>query len=442
MLPLLAVTYEHLFREDRGETTLKQKNSRYAGLWVVLFTYLFARYHVLGSLTLRSKRANVSLYQVVLSAVSLTGKYVGKFFWPVHLDLFYNFHKSSSLFQTEVLLGLLALGACAIVVLWDGIHSPASFCVIWFLVTLAPVLNLRWIVTYAFAERYAYLPSVGLCWLLGYGVSKLWTLLANRPLVWRLVFASALVAVASLCALKTIRQNPAWLDQETLIKRTLAASSDANFFHANLGGIYWNEGNVEAAEREWNEGLKTDPDNYIVLEDLGLVSAKQGRIQEAQGYFNQVETQHPNYTHIYLTSGAFYEQLGQLADAEAQYRMGTRLAPLNVEMRNRLGALLLKEGRPQEAEQQFRQSVDVDPTAAACDALGDIYSKQRDEGAAKESFKQGLSLEPFDSHAHFGLAAAYAAQGSSADARREYELGLRTDPFNADALAMLQQIRQ
>ena len=116
----------------------------------------------------------------MLSAIALVGQYVWKLLWPVRLCAFYVFHPSTSLFDLRVLAGLLVLLALAalFLVCWRSRERNvrfASFAIVWFFATLAPVLNAHWVGANVFTERYLYLPSVGVAWLVGLGASKLWS---------------------------------------------------------------------------------------------------------------------------------------------------------------------------------------------------------------------------------------------------------------------------
>src|SRR5258708_35600434 len=260
-LPVLATLYEHFYRDDRAETTFYQKFSRYGTLWATVSVYLLVRSHFLGAFLPGTRHDSVSHYEVILSALSLVGKYIGKLLWPAHLALFYDIHKSTTLFQPGVILGLASLVVCCLLFIWTGMRRPASFALVWFLLTLAPVLNMRWMVSNVFAERYLYLPSVGFSWLAAYGVRKLWLFLDPRPAVLRGALAFSLGAIGIVCVIKTVRQNTVWRDQETFIRHSLASSSDGGFTRANLGAIDWDRGDVAGAEREWLQAFSEQPKN-------------------------------------------------------------------------------------------------------------------------------------------------------------------------------------
>ena len=144
------------------------------------------RIQFFGALAPHESFPQLTPQQIVLSAIALVGQYVWKLLWPVRLCAFYVFHASKSLFDLRVLAGLLVLLALAalFLVCWRS-REPnvrfASFGIMWFFATLAPVLNAHWLVANVFTERYLYLPSVGVAWLVGLGASKLWSRAGPRP---------------------------------------------------------------------------------------------------------------------------------------------------------------------------------------------------------------------------------------------------------------------
>jgi Tfp pilus assembly protein PilF len=209
----------------------------------------------------------------------------------------------------------------------------------------------------------------------------------------------------------------------------------------NLGAVYWRTGNAKAAEREWNEALRVNPQNAIVLNNVGLLCAKEKRYDNAVSYLRRAMQLKPNYTDPHLNLGSVYAELGEDEAAELQLRAAVALSPLNTRARNELGKLYLDAGRLGEAEEQFWRSDQSEPNVVACDGLGDIYTRRGERDKGEEAFRRAVSLESFDSRGHFGLAAIYAASGQNSSAMREYQEGLKTDPANREAVAALRKLR-
>jgi tetratricopeptide (TPR) repeat protein len=183
-------------------------------------------------------------------------------------------------------LGGLAASAVGIVLflfLWRRAR-PLSFALLWFLAPLAPVLNTRWMPTFAFAERYLYLPSVGFCWLLGWGLLRLRVNASARSAVWSGTLATAFVLLVALCSIRIVTRNRDWQNNFVLYTNILAACPDATNIRRDLGAAYWQAGDVESAEQEWREVLKAEPENSLALGGLGLVCQKEQHYPEAIEY--------------------------------------------------------------------------------------------------------------------------------------------------------------
>jgi tetratricopeptide (TPR) repeat protein len=135
------------------------------------------------------------------------------------------------------------------------------------------------------------------------------------------------------------------------------------------------------------------------------------------------------------------ENLGDFASAQVEYQKTLDLAPFDVEARNTYAKFCLSRGRDADAEREYRRSLDVAPTADALAALGLMTIGKNDAATADQLFKQATELDPFDSRAHFGLARAFEMEGRLADAIRENERGLETDPSNPEALAAVLKLR-
>jgi len=439
-LPVLATVYEHFYRADRHETTWPQKVARYIFLWLLAGAYLLFRARSFGEVVPVLQLPQVSWYEAFLSAFALIEQYLWKMVWPAHLNAFYMFHKSTTPLDPRVIAGVAALALCAwlFVFLWSR-EKAASFGLLWFFATLAPVLNARWLAINVLTERYLYLPSVGLCWIAAWALLRLWERIAGRSRA-RSVVAGALGITAALCVVRIMTRNGDWRNDVIFYQRTLADSPEAVGFRVNLGAVYWNTGNAQAAEQEWLETLRHGP-NAISLNNLGLVRARQKRWKESVDYYQQAIRLLPKYVDPHLNLGALYMEMGRYPEAELQLRAAVAVGPLNPHARNQLGLLYLRESRVAEAREQFLQSLQGGATAEACEALGKIEADAGERPAAIRYFRQALGIDPYDSRAHFGLAAVYAAHADVPQAIQEYQEGLKTDPHNAEALGALRGLQ-
>jgi Flp pilus assembly protein TadD len=225
-----------------------------------------------------------------------------------------------------------------------------------------------------------------------------------------------------------------------LYTRTLVQSPDAYHIRNNLGTVYWKQGKVEAAEREWLTAHRLAPRNAIILNNLGLVRAKEKRYEEAVEYFRRAMHLQPNYTDPHLNLGEVLAAMGRKEEAKLQLRAAVALSPLNVSARNLLGKLYLDAGSFAEAEEQFRRSVQSKPTSDGYYGLGLLHVRRQEYGQAEEAFRQAAWLDRFDSRVRFRLGTIYKSSGRTAEALREFQAGLETDPSNPEALAALEEL--
>jgi tetratricopeptide (TPR) repeat protein len=442
-LPVLAVIFEHFYRDDRETTTPWEKISRYAPLWAMAALYFGARSIVMGGVTSIVLRPNLSWYHAGLSGIALVGQYLGKLIWPAHLSMFYVFNASEHLTDSAVLLGLASLLLCVILFaeLWRRAHL-LSFALLWMFLTLGPVLNGRWMPASVFGERYLYLPSVGFFWLVAWAAVHLWN--PAGPGVRRSLARAIpvmLAVVALLYAVKTVRRNREWRSDEVLYRSTLVTQGDSPQMLDNLGGILYDRGDLAGAEREWLEALSLADANPNALDNMALLRQHEHRYDESLDYSMRALRSNPVYTIEHVHLGETLALVGRAEEADWQFRIATTLSPLSTRARNSCGKFLFDAGRLEDARAEFERSVAVDSTSQAYDRLGDIYFGWQDAPRAEQAFRHAIALDPFDSHAHIGLGQVLEFSGHPGDALHEYETGLEANPLDTMAKAAVVRLR-
>jgi tetratricopeptide (TPR) repeat protein len=440
-LPVMATVYEHFVRPDRESTTLTHKLQRYAGLWVVAGLYLLFRVVVLRGFAPVAQRPDLTIAQLCMAGMALFGQYMVKLFWPHPLLGFYAFQKSSSFTEPRVIAGAAVfLIVCALLALLWMRARPYAFALFWILLTIAPVLNVRWMAASAFAERYLYLPSFGFCILLAAAVVRL----ANRvaDIRWaRWVGATAAFGILAASSAVIAARNRDWYDDTTYFTSTIATEPHASYMRTTLGTLAWQRNDRAEAERQWQLSLVDKPDNAVSLANLGMAKIEQQQLTEAEAFLRKAIEIRSRYAAPHLHLGRIYEMRSQKAEAEREYLRAVELFPLNVENRNRLGKFYFDAGRLLEAEAQYRGSLEGSPNSEAYDGLGDIAVIQGLISRAAEDWNAALQLSPFDEHAMLGLARIYYASNRPAEAEKLYRAVLVVDMKNAEALAAMHELK-
>jgi protein O-mannosyl-transferase len=441
ILAVLATIYEHVYRSDRETTGWKTKVYRYGGFWMIATVYLVFRIAVLGALAPVRQHPDVSWPQAFMSGFALVGQYIEKLFWPYPLLAFYVFRKSVALSDPRVLAGIGAGVAAVALFIYLWKHARIySFWIIWVALTLAPVLNARWMATNVFTERYLYLPSIGFCALLAGGLVFLFRSFTGRVPVLRWTLVAAATVLALLAAGEIVARNRDWRDDFTLLSRTLAVEPHASYMRTDFGVLEWSLRRTAEAEHEWRLAIADMPDNAFALSNLGLAMLEKKRYQDAETYLQKAIALRPRFAAPHIHLGGVYAAEGNKARAEAEFRRAVEIYPLSTQARNALGKFCLDAGNLAEAEVQYRASVEALPNPDAWDQLGDIYLREGAPGKAEEAWHEVIRLSPFDGHAHVSLGNIYLASGREAEADREYRIVLLLDPNSADALQGLRKL--
>ena len=395
-LPLTAMVYEHFYRGDRGITTWRQKVARYGALWLLVVVYVLFRMRFFGAFAPVLLTLHVSWYEAILSAAPLAGEYLWKMIWPVHLVAYYPFHKSVTPFDPRVLAGVAALGLCALAfgVLWKR-HHRVSFGLIWFFINITPVLNSRWLGPNVFAERYLYLPSVGLCWVAAWGIMQVWD--------------------------------------------STAASGR---YHANADG--------EDA-RLTPSPLAPLPQGGEGRGDLDLrPSPPWGRGGTARrwvrGTPSRVSHNAGQETRLGVWRVTFGTALGVLAvlacvrivtrnrdwrDDATYYRVTLAAVPEAGSLRLNLGAVYWNHMQPAAAEREWKQALEASPNSAPLlNNLGLVYASRKQDEGAIACFQRSMRLRPNYADAHLNLGRVYEAMGRTSEAELQLQAAVALAPLS------------
>ncbi|MBZ5528277.1 MAG: tetratricopeptide repeat protein [Acidobacteriia bacterium] len=446
MLAPLALAFEHGVSPRRDSSGLASQVARYAPLGALAVAYLLLRIALFGKIAPVLQRAMLSWPEAIYSAFALTVGYARLLVFPVHLSAFHVFHASHELSEPLVLAGILivALGIAGILFLRK--RAPAAaFALLWAGVTLAPVLNARWMASNVLAERYLYLPSVGFCWFVAWGGVRLWDSAAPRPGFSRSLrpaLAVALCALSVLGCARIISRNTIWRDDLTLYTDTLKGNPEAYIIQHNLGAVYFDKSDYSRAQREWEAALAGKPDNVVTMNALALVYARQDRPADAEAMYLRAIAAKPLWGPPHANYGLLLQKAGNMPRALTEFQTAVHLSPLNAFLRQNYGEALLQTGDLPGAEFQLEKAVELHPSLEALHSLTAVYLRQNRKDKAETILRRTTAGNPYDSQAHFELGGLLETAGKYDEAAKEYEAGLFTDPGNASAKAALKRIAE
>jgi protein O-mannosyl-transferase len=359
--------------------------------------------------------------------------YIAKMFWPSGLAVFYPYPAAVPLWQAA--LAAAALAAVTAVVLWAWRRAPylaAGW--FWYLGTLLPVIGLVQVGAQARADRYTYVPMIGLTIALAWGAADL-----LRRASWahpRVQMALA-AAVALACVPATWAQAAYWRNSETLFRRALAVTSGNYVAEHNLGSYLMNvPGRLPEAIAHLEASLRIHPESARAHTDLGTALSRAGRLPDAIAEYRAAVRLAPDAAIPHNNLGNTLASAGRLPEAMAEYETALRLDPEYAEAHNNLGSALMKLGRPREAVANFQTAVRLDPSnAEAHYNLGSaLVETPGGQAEAIGEYLTALRLNPNSAEAHLNLGIAMAGDPARLpEAIAEYEAALRLNPNSAEA---------
>jgi tetratricopeptide (TPR) repeat protein len=241
----------------------------------------------------------------------------------------------------------------------------------------------------------------------------------------------------------TVKRNRVWQSELTLYTRTLETDPDAYVIRNNLGSLYFGFGDLQRAESELSAALAGKPDSVNAMNALAMVYREQGRYAQSRELFARAIATKPLWGDPYFNLGRLLEKQGLVSEALRNFDQAVNLAPLNPAAHYWYGHALLKLHRYQEAEPELQKSLALAPEAsfgALCD-LATVYLETGQNDRALAILQRVAKDYPFDSHAHFAMGQLLETKGQGDDALKEYERGLVLEPGNAEAIAAVQRLR-
>jgi tetratricopeptide (TPR) repeat protein len=354
-------------------------------------------------------------------------RYVSKTFWPANLQLPYLRMEpwpEEAVFAASLLIIGLSLGAFLL-----RRKFPYAFTGwFWYLGTLVPVIGLVQVGIQSIADRYTYIPQIGISILVVWGVAE-----AFERFRWpKSVLAAAGVAVLLICASLTWRQVGFWHDSEKLFKHVVAISPDNYVALSNIGGAIFEKGNLDDAMKYYQEAHRINPRFPDPVNSIGAILASKGS-DEAIEWFRKALELDPNHADAAFNMGNNLAKRGETLEATEFYRKAVELRPDNFEARNNFGNALFKLGRVDEALEQYRLALASRPNSPMIHKnLGEALAAKGKLDDAIAQYRLALS-ETNDVGTHYSLGLTFAVQKKWDDAIQHYIAALAFAPNNADA---------
>jgi Flp pilus assembly protein TadD len=332
-------------------------------------------------------------------------KYLLLAFWPNDLAVFYPFPKAGIPAWQIIGAALLLIAITAFCFLQRKIRPYLIVGWLWFLGTSVPVIGLVQVGAQTMADRYFYIPSIGLFIAIVFGLADIAE--DRRVALW--VSAGIANVVLLVLATLTDAQIHRWNDSITLFKHALTVTRPNVIVEDNLGLAMHKRGQLDEAAAHFEKALQIQPNDYTALLTMGVIRFYQGRVPEAIEYAQATIRWEPDAPKAHNLLGMALAKQNRNDAALDEMRRAVELAPKDAEIRNDLGLALARLGRIPEAIDQFHEAVRLDPNNAAAHAnLGLALLESGKPGESISEFEAALHLNPEFKAAVDGLRQAQA----------------------------------
>ncbi len=304
------------------------------------------------------------LFRVENAGVSIL-EYIRKMFWPLDLAVIYPYPRALPIWQISMAVVLIfGVTICAV---WFRKRAPfLAVGWFWFLISLIPVIGLVQVGIQAMADRYSYLPMIGLFIVLTWGV----------PLILPERFSSPVAAVALLaCLLVTHFQLQFWQNGVVLFTRTIDVTTN----------------------------------NPMAYDGLAKELLARGDVKAAAGVYEEAIRQMPSEAELHNSLGELYMRSEKFAEAEEQFKQALALRGRIPKFLCNLAAALIGRERWMEAQQNLEEALRLSPKdPEAHIQMGNLYAGQKDSGQALKFYEEAIQLNPRDGAPYFRIGKLFA----------------------------------
>lgn len=414
---LLLLDYWPLARPGAGEgcTGAKRRSFRFLALeklpflllagassWVTLVAQ--EKGHAVTSL------ANTPLSARIGNALLAYVCYLEKTFWPRGLAVIYPFPDAIGFWPPFAAASFLSV--ITIVTIHQRRHRPYLLVGwLWYVGTLVPVIGIVRVGLQSMADRYTYVPLIGVFLMLVWAIADF----SGRRPYRRTILVTLCCVIFSACSLATWRQLSYWRDTETLASHALDVTRNNFVAHALLGRQLEREGKLGEALRHFDVAVRIAPWYEYAKIHQGLILKNQGRLNAAIFKYNEVILQNPTSVAGHINLGILMGLENRLPEAMENFRIALDFDPDSATAHYNMGLTLSRLGRLTEAIAQYRTALSIDPYDADChNNLGIDLAQQGNYDEAARHFSAALRLRPDFFGARSNLALARAKMRSAA----------------------------
>jgi len=360
--------------------------------------------------------------------------YLGKMIWPEKLAVLYP-HPENALPVWKVIFCGMALVGITIISI-RLIRKAPYFAVgwFWYLGTLVPVIGIVQVGGQAMADRYTYIPLIGIFIIVAWGVPEL---ISKWRYKEKVLSVSAGILIPTLMVM-TWTQVGHWKNSITIFKHAIRVT-DKTYptfapAHNNLGVALVAEQKNEEAISHYKMAIKINPDNAKAHNNLGAALLTERKIEEAISHYKMAIKINPDFAKAYSNLGIALVAEGKIEEAISHYKMAIKINPDYANAHYNLGNALSAEGKNEEAISHYKMAIKIKPDYAdAYNNLGAALLTERKIEEAISHYKMAIKIKPDYADAYNNLGAALLTERKIEEAISHYKMAIKIKPDFAEA---------
>ncbi len=360
-------------------------------------------------------------------------RYLQKFLWPNDLGVLYPL--PTELPMTRVCLCVVVLAAITAGAIYVARRRPyVLFGWLWFLVTLLPVIGIIQAGSQSMADRFLYVPMIGL------SVAAIWLIADLLPTanVGKIIapVLAALVLVPSFFVAR--HQLHYWENSLVLFQRAIEVEAINPIAHYNLGYALLMKGNADEAKAHFQKAVEISSKYADARNNLAAIALREGKPEEAIAQYEAILKTSPRHPLAHYNLGTILEQQKKFDEALEHFRSAVANDPKNAEAQNALGSALARKGNFDEGAEHMLKAVELDPKLPQAQMnAGNVMMQRRNLPEAIRHFEEVTKLKPDSTEAQYSLGNALAMSGHVDQALPHFAEAVRLSPNVADGYLAL-----
>jgi tetratricopeptide (TPR) repeat protein len=326
----------------------------------------------------------------ISNAVISYGVYMGKMFWPAQLAVFYPYPDSYAVWKIVAAAALL-VGIFILVISQIRRRPYLAVGWLWYFGTLVPVIGLVQVGNQALADRYTYIPLIGLFILIAWGTDDFF----GRWRVNRIfAMAAAAVLILVLSAVSHIQVGH-WANNITLFSHAVKVTRNNYLAHLSLGKALHDAGREEQAQQHYADALQINSNSTHAHVNIGSGLLAQGKIGRAMDHFNKALQLNPDFAEAHNNLGLALVRMGEIENSIHHFRRALKINPEFANAMTNLNVATAINDKINRAVRRMRESLRIDALMADFDLkMVELSDRKRDVYDAVEKYRTALSKQP------------------------------------------------